>query len=774
MAVMIPALAQQTYTDEELLNLSMDELMDIDIVSVSKLNLNNVSEVPSAVTIVSAEEIRNSGAKNMEEVMSMVAGFDVIRNSFSPNTSFGVRGLFGTTGTNNKILFLINDHPIQSIFAGDASVFIANMPLQNISQIEIVRGPGSTLFGAGAFLAVINIRTKDADNNAEVSAAMGSFGQINTSGIYTFKRGDNVKLTVSGDYYQTDGPDITMESDLARELLDPFGQGLLNYQGPTTSGTPGNLNLNRASYNLNLNAQIHDFYVNGGIMSSEDRPPIGSYESLVENSDIQNNAYYLESGYRSRLMNEQGEILFKGYYDQYTTDSQTDIWAKEASPLFNYFSFVRYLIDSTIIGNTANLYDTEEALYYHTKAKHEKVGGEINFAYNFGNYVNVLSGFMLEKHSLFDAETYANGNIFIDFDKIMSFQDDFFLSLEAFDGERDLSANFNWIQENQRTVSAIFAQADVNLKNVLGAYSLQHFKIVLGARYDNYSDAGGSLNPRLALLFAPVPKLYFKALYGEAFRAPSFAELYQQNNSIFLGNPDLKAENVRTMEAIFGYQLKDKLHATLTYFNTRIDDNIQLVDDGDPTTLAASRYTNVGDIRTNGLEAEIRYSFLGNGYLKGSMTLQNVLDVTKNEFTAMNFMTGEQFSDVQENFNPGRIPNVILNLTANYPVTKNINLNVTSNYLGERSRSEALAFELDPQRLPTGNVVRGDNRDAIPSRIIVNASLTLHSFDFVPGMQLQFTGYNLLDEENLNPTLNISNDLPRAGVNWMGRLSYKF
>ena len=159
-------LVAQDQSNEDLLNMSLDELMDIEVVNVSKLNLSNLSEVPSAVTIVTTEQIERSGAKNMEELLRTVAGFDVLRTGFNPSTNFGVRGLYSTPGTNNKILFLVNDHPVRSMLLNDASVFLGNFPTASIKQVEVIRGPGSTLFGAGAFLGVINVRTKEADRNA--------------------------------------------------------------------------------------------------------------------------------------------------------------------------------------------------------------------------------------------------------------------------------------------------------------------------------------------------------------------------------------------------------------------------------------------------------------------------------------------------------------------------------------------------------------------------------------------------------------------------------
>ncbi len=766
-------LTAQNQSDAELLNMSLDELMDIQVVNVSKLNLENLSEVPSAVTIVTSEQIENSGAKNMEEVMRMVAGFDVVRNGNNANTSFGVRGLFSTEGTNNKILFMIDDHPVRSVFFNDASVFIGNLPLDNIKQIEIIRGPGSTLFGAGAFLGVINVRTKDADRNAEISVAGGSFSTMEGSGLYTFRKGDDLKVTLSGKYYQTDGADVEIKSDVSGEVIDPVGATVGMYTGPTTSIAPGQLNYDRTTTNFNLRANFKDFYLLGGLLNSNDRPPVGVYEALTRNNDVDNEGSYVELGYKTSLFNDQGEVLVKTYYDHYSYDARTDLWTAEGSLLWNHFVGGRYFTDPTLT-KAPSFYADGEAQMYETIAKNDDIGLELNFAYNFQSYVNVLVGGMYETHRLFDAKTIANGNVFFESDGFMTFGSESFVNLEAFGGVRDISENYNWIRNQERTVGAGFGQADFNMKNILKTFSLEHFSIIAGARYDYYSDAGGSLNPRAALLIAPMSKVYFKALYGEAFRAPSFVELYQQNNSLFLGDANLDPETIVTRELVAGYKIDKKVNVTLTYFNTRISDNIQLRRVADPNSFG-SQYANAGGVKTSGIEAEVRYSFKEGAYLQGSFTYQEVLDISKDTIRASNYLTFETLESVQGDFNPGKVPTAVFNLTGNYPLTKNINLNFSANYIGERNRTEATEFELDAARLPTGNIVSVDPRDAIDSRLILNASIRLTDFDFAQGFEFQLTGHNILDATNYNPTQTIrGDDLLREGANWRARLVYKF
>ncbi len=760
----------QDLSDEELLNMSLDELMDIDVVNVSKLNLSNLSEVPSAVTVITAEQIATSGAKNMEEVLRNVPGFDVIRTGFDPSTNLGVRGLYSTTGTNNKILFLVDDHPVRSIFYGDATVFIGNFPLENIKQIEIIRGPGSTLFGAGAFLGVINIRTNRPDKTANVSVGHGSFGRYNLNAQATGKVGEDLSITASADYFTTNGPEEMLMSDIASELVDPIFRTTLGYDGPSGSAVPGVLNYGRSTAAFNLKVDYQNFYLLGSHMSSEDEVPIGFYETYSDGSITENVAQYLEMGYRGKTKNQQGELLIKGYSDRYKFDSKSELWAAETSEIFNFLTELSY--SNPIITREPTFYAPGEAQTLYRVGVNNVYGGEVNFAYNFDNIVNVLGGVMYEHHNLGNIETRANGNVL--FDRVQNLNGTTYLTFEAYGQTLDTNEDFGWISDRSRDIYAVFGQADFNLKNLLNAYGLEQFSLVAGIRYDDYNDVGGSANPRIGLLIAPDKHFYFKGLFGTAFRAPSFVELYSKNNSYVVGNTEIEAENVRTIEFVGGYRINKDFDANLTYFNTKITDNIQLVPDP-RSALVQNRYVNAGDIETSGIEAELRYNFKTSAFLSASFTYQDVLDVTEGDFITGAGLLSVDSEVEQEDFDPGRAPDFIFNLMGNYPITSNINFNTSLNYLAERKRSEALVFEVDENFEPTDNIIQADSRDPIDARAIWNASVTLKDFDFLPGVSLQLTGYNLLDARNENPTLLIrGDDITRAGINWGISLRAKF
>ena len=156
----------------DLLDLSLEELMDIEISSVSK-RAQPLSRIPAAVHVISAEQIRRSGAANIPEALRLAPGVHVAR--FSNNRwSVSIRGFGGRFAS--KLLVLQDGRSLYSpLFSGVFWEF-NDIPLELVERIEIVRGPGASLWGANAVNGVINIITRNAASaqGTQVSAAAGT------------------------------------------------------------------------------------------------------------------------------------------------------------------------------------------------------------------------------------------------------------------------------------------------------------------------------------------------------------------------------------------------------------------------------------------------------------------------------------------------------------------------------------------------------------------------------------------------------------------------
>ncbi len=183
----------------DLTRLTLEELMDIQVTSVSKVE-EDFSKAASAIFVITQEDIRRSGVNTIPEALRMVPGVQVaqIDSSTWAITARGFNSRFA-----NKLLVLIDGRSVYThVFAG---VFWdeQDLVLEDIERIEVIRGPGGTLWGANAVNGVINIITKKAQDTlgGQVSAGGGNLDRFIGSIRYGEKIGDNAAVRVWVKYY---------------------------------------------------------------------------------------------------------------------------------------------------------------------------------------------------------------------------------------------------------------------------------------------------------------------------------------------------------------------------------------------------------------------------------------------------------------------------------------------------------------------------------------------------------------------------------------------
>lgn len=188
--------------------MGMEDLvkLKVDAVYGASKFLQKAADAPSSVTVITAEEIHKYGYRTLADVLRGVRGFYVI---YDRNYSYvGVRGLSRPGDYNSRILFLLDGHRVNdSIFDGAyvATEFPVDMDL--IERIEVVRGPSSSLYGTGAFAAVINVITKrgrDLDS-AELSTEAGSWNSYKGRVSYGDRFDNGLETLLSGSFYNSLG-----------------------------------------------------------------------------------------------------------------------------------------------------------------------------------------------------------------------------------------------------------------------------------------------------------------------------------------------------------------------------------------------------------------------------------------------------------------------------------------------------------------------------------------------------------------------------------------
>ncbi|HLD24039.1 MAG TPA: TonB-dependent receptor plug domain-containing protein, partial [Sulfuricurvum sp.] len=147
--------ASTVFAQTNLLQIPIEELMNIEITTASKFS-QKISEAPSSVTVITSDEIKIYGYRNLADILSGVRGLYTTNDR---NYEYvGVRGFNRPGDYNSRILLMVDGTRINDADYDTASIgqeFFLDIDL--IKRIEIIRGPGSSIYGSNAFFGVINI-----------------------------------------------------------------------------------------------------------------------------------------------------------------------------------------------------------------------------------------------------------------------------------------------------------------------------------------------------------------------------------------------------------------------------------------------------------------------------------------------------------------------------------------------------------------------------------------------------------------------------------------
>src|SRR5271170_5864147 len=142
----------------ELKKLSLEELMDLDVTSVAK-QPQPYGQAPAAIEVITSDDIQQSGASSIPEALRLADNLDVAQKS-SAGWAISARGF--NTDLANKLLVLIDGRTVYTPLYSGVFWDVQDYLLEDIDQIEVISGPGGTLWGANAVNGVINIITKSA------------------------------------------------------------------------------------------------------------------------------------------------------------------------------------------------------------------------------------------------------------------------------------------------------------------------------------------------------------------------------------------------------------------------------------------------------------------------------------------------------------------------------------------------------------------------------------------------------------------------------------
>jgi iron complex outermembrane receptor protein len=178
-----PARAQQRDSVETLKHLTLDQLMNVEVMSVSR-RPERLSAAPSAIQVITQDDIRQSGATSLPEALRLASNLQVAQVD-ARQWAISARGFNSTTA--NKLLVLIDGRTAYTpLFSG---VFwdVQDVLLADVDRIEVISGPGATLWGANAVNGVINVITKDAKDTRGLLVSAG--GGTELSGLGSARYG---------------------------------------------------------------------------------------------------------------------------------------------------------------------------------------------------------------------------------------------------------------------------------------------------------------------------------------------------------------------------------------------------------------------------------------------------------------------------------------------------------------------------------------------------------------------------------------------------------
>ncbi len=183
-------------------SLSLEELMEVEVVSVSKKE-QKVAEAPAAVFVITREDIRRSGATSIPEALRMAPGLHVARVD-SHSWAITARG-FNSTGA-NKLLVMIDGRSVYSHLHSGTFWDVQDTLLEDVERIEVIRGPGGALWGANAVNGVINIITRSAKDTQGTFVQAGGGTEERAFGGFRHgaRVGDNAYVRVFGKYFNRD------------------------------------------------------------------------------------------------------------------------------------------------------------------------------------------------------------------------------------------------------------------------------------------------------------------------------------------------------------------------------------------------------------------------------------------------------------------------------------------------------------------------------------------------------------------------------------------
>lgn len=657
------------------ISLSLEDLVSLET-TIATASKQTTTKAPAVVTLITAEDIKATGATNLVDVLEGVPGIHIRESQFGLRPLIHFRGAKAT-----QTLLMINGNSMVDL-VWNFGIFWKGLPVSVIERVEIIRGPGSALFGADASAGVINVITKTAldMDHSEAGVQVGSYDS-KTAWIQHGTHLNGYQLAMTANISDTSGHDPFIETDGQTSRDQMFNTDI--------SLAPGNAQYGWRNEDIRFSIAKDHWRLQTDYMRHSDLEigltGFGVLDPVTKGSDSRINVDLL---YNNSEFSDHWELNMDLRYQHIEYDSGDGF--QERPPGYTDAT-------GTYPDGQLNQYESaERRLVY-----------EISTLYNGADKHSIRIGAGYTWQDLYSVKhmvnfgTAADGSALPPGGPLVDISD----------------SPFAFAPEDTREISHLYLQDIWTIS--------KNWEMTTGARYDDYSDFGGTFNPRLALVWQSTDKLTSKLIYGKAFRPPSYLELYDQT-SFTIPNPDLEPERSETLELAFSYIAKKNLQLGLNLYKFDQTDIIR------PTGIS-EQFQNTGDHSINGIEIEARWQ------------------ASKSVSVYANYTVREQD---ESNLRAIQEPDEDAYIRTDWSFAPKWNLNIQASWIGKRDRNTS------------------DLRTEVDDYIIADTTIrsaTEKNWEFAASIR------NLFDSDAREFTgRSIEDDLPLPERNVYAEIRYKF
>jgi len=601
-------------------------------VSIATGSKKAIDKAPAVASVISAREIKELGARTLNEVLETVPGLHVAPSALNRlNPVYSIRGIH--TGYNSQVLLLIDGVPLQYSHSGGRPELF-NLAVAAIDRVEVIRGPGSAVYGADAYSGVINVITKDAQSidGTEVGARVGSFDSQDLWLLHGDSwNGMDVVFSLSYQHTQGDS-DRVINADLQTTLDAALSTNTSLAPGPLSTGSERletHLGLSNDHWNIKFWSWIDN---NAGVGA-------GGAQALDPNGVQNDDIYLVDISYQTDDLSTDWNFDTRFSYYFYDSETQFNLLPPGTTVPISASGNLDFVSPAGLVTFTDGLIGNPGAEGEDSQLEQEAIyTGLVNQRWR------VAGGIRYQSIETKESKNFGPGVI----DGSVAIIDDTLTDVTG--------TAFIYAPDTDRTIYYLSLQNEWQFA--------PDWELTAGVRYDHYSDFGNTVNPRIALVWATSYDLTTKLLYGSAFRAPSFQEQFFINNPVSLGNPNLEPETIDTWELAFNYHPSSNIVNTLSLFSYKAKDLIEFVPDTGATTATAQ---NARDQDGYGFEWETDWKASNNLRIRANYAWQHSEDSESGADT--HDAPGQQFY-----------------LNANWQFDPKWSLNSQLNWVGDRNR----------------------------------------------------------------------------------------